>query len=247
MLRMRRRIIGLAATALVTATFALAQQCPQSSATGPTVASKTRTLEGVLIFHDSIRQWFELKLDQPQCGQSSIELVPGKRDWTSLQVVRGCRVRSTGAIDFSGTGYYSLDTYQAVDLVEPVGSCAPQLPFPDYSKAKPNKRVHEYRVDMHVNYRPGDHPMIFRVSSAGKNLQPWQAYASYSLTGGFVLYGHCGDGFVVDKVFGTRQAKPAHFDEPGTADDMATFNPESAAASGKKDLDLGYTCVRKGR
>jgi len=242
---MRRRIIGLAAIALVTAKVALAQQCPQTSTTGPTVASKTRTLEGMLIFHDGIRKWFELKLDQPQCEQRSIELVPGKRDWTSLQVVRGCRVRSTGAIDFSSTGYYSLDIYQVVDLVEPIGSCARQLPFPDYSKTKPNKSVHEYRVDMYVNYRPGDHPIIFRVSSAGKALQPWQAYASYMLTGGFVLYGRCGDGFVVDKVFGTPEAKPTHFDEPRASGDMAAFDPENAAASGKKDLRLGYTCVRK--
>jgi len=230
-----------------TPTSALAQQCPQTSATGPTLASQAQTLEGRLIFHNGIRQWFELKLDQPQCGQTSVELVRGERDWTPLQVLRGCRVRSKGAIDFSGTGYYSLDTYQAVDQIEPVGSCPLQLPFPDYSKTKPEKSVHEYRVDMHVNYRPGDHPIIFRVSSASKELRPWQAYASYWLTGGFVLYGHCRDGFVVDKVFGTPQAKPSHFDEPRTSGDMATFDPETAAASGKKDLHLGYTCVRQGR
>ena len=91
---------------------------------------------------------------------------------------------------------------------------------------------------MHVNYEPGDHPIIFRVSSAGKELQPWQAYASYSLTGGYVLYGYCADGFVVDKVFGTPQAKP-------TLIDTALFDPESAAVSGKTDLHLGYTCVRE--
>jgi len=229
-----------------TPTSMLAQRCPQTNATGPTLASQVQTLEGRLIFHNGIRQWFELKLNQPQCGQTSVELVRGDRDWTPLQVLRGCRVRSKGAIDFSGTGYYSLDTYQAVDQIEPVGSCPLQLPFPDHSKAKPDKSVHEYRVAMHVNYRPGDHPIIFRVSSAGKELQPWQAYASYWLTGGFVLYGHCGEGFVVDKVFGTPQAKPFHFAEPRTSDDMAAFDPENAAASGKHDLHLGYTCVRQG-
>jgi hypothetical protein len=65
------------------------------------------------------------------------------------------------------------------------------------------------------------------------------------LTGGFVLYGHCAEDFVLDKVFGTAQAKPSHFDEPRTPDDMAAFDPESAAASGKKNLHLGYTCVRQ--
>ena len=97
---------------------------------------------------------------------------------------------------------------------------------------------------MHVNYRPGDHPIIFHVSSAGRELRPWQAYASYLLTGLFVLYGNCGDGFVIDKVFGTPQANPGHFDDPRTPNDMAAFDPETAAQSGKRDLHLGYTCIR---
>ncbi len=201
-------------------------------------------LVGRLIFHDGIRKWFELKLDEPQCGQTSVQLIRVERDWTPLEVLRGCRVRSKGALDFSPTGYYSLDTYQSVDQIEPVGTCARQSLFPDYSKAKPNKSIRGYRVDMYVNYRPGDHPIIFRASSAGRTLRPWQAYASYFLTGGFVLYGHCGEGFVVDKVFGTPEANPSHF-EPRTSGDMAAFDPESAAAAGKKDLHLGYTCVRQ--
>jgi hypothetical protein len=222
-----------------------AQECPQTNPAGPAVASEVRTLVGRLIFHDGIRKWFELKLDQPQCGQPSIQLVRIERDWTPLEVLRGCRVRSKGALDFSPTGYYSLDAYQPVDQIEPVGACARQSPFPDYSKAKPDKSIRAYRVDMYVNYRSGDHPIIFRVSSKGRTLHPWQAYANYSLTGGFVLYGHCGEGFVVDKVFGTPEANPSHFDEPRTSDDMAAFDPESAAAASKKDLRLGYTCVRK--
>jgi hypothetical protein len=226
------------------AVAAVAQQCPQASETGPGTTSEVRALEGSLIFHDAIRKWFELKLDQPQCGQISIELVRIRREWTQLEVLRGCRVRSKGTIGFSTTGYYSLDLNQDVEEIEPIGTCAQQLPFPDYSKAKPDKSIREYRVDMHVNYEPGDHPIIFRASSAGKDLQPWQAYASYMLTGGFVLYGYCGKGFVVDKVFGTQQASPRHFTEPRSSDDAAAFDPESAAASGKKDLHLGYTCVR---
>ncbi len=227
---------------------ALAQHCPQSDPTGPSVASEVRTVEGKLIFHDGIRKWFELKLDQPQCGETSVELVPDPaktEDWTPMEVLRGCRVRSNGRIDIPSTGYYSLDLYQSVNRIEPVGVCAKQLPFADYSKVKPAKSVREYRVDMSMNYGPGDHPIMFRVTSAGKDLQPWQAYARYTLTGGFVLYGYCGDGFVVDRVFGTPQAKPSHFDESRTASDAAAFDPESAAAAGKKDLRLGYTCIRK--
>lgn len=92
-----------------------AQECPQRSATGATVASASLTIEGSLIYHDGIRQWFELRLNQPQCGQSSIQLVALKDTWTALEVLRGCRVKSTGPIDFSGTGYYSLDTWQNVN------------------------------------------------------------------------------------------------------------------------------------
>jgi hypothetical protein len=235
------------AIALVTcvAKTALGQQCPQSSATGHSAASEPRPLEGRLVFHDGIRQWFELKLEQPQCGQTSTELIPGERERTPLEVFRGCRIRSTGSIDFSETGYLSLDTYQTVDEIEPVGTCSQQPPFPDYSRARPETAIRAYRVEMHVDYRPGDHPIIFRISSSGRNLRPWQAYASYTLTGGFVLYGFCGESFEVDKVFGAPEAKPSHFTESLDPGDRASFDPENAAASGKRDLRLAYTCVRQ--
>jgi hypothetical protein len=60
------------------------------------MASEVRTLEGLLIYHDAIRKWFELKLDQPQCGQVSIEMSALNGDEKPIEVLRGCRVRSTG-------------------------------------------------------------------------------------------------------------------------------------------------------
>jgi hypothetical protein len=96
---------------------------------------------------------------------------------------------------------------------------------------------------MHV-FNDGDHPVQFRVTSAGKELHPWQAYARYYFTGGQVLYGYCSNGFVTDKVFGTPQANPSHFEEPRTPDDSALFDPYGAAESGVKDLHLSYTCIR---
>jgi hypothetical protein len=236
----------LSSALLICATVsAHGQACPKDSETWPSVASEVRTLEGQLVFHDGIRRWFELKLDQPQCGQVSIQLVRGERDWTPLEILRDRRVRSKGAIDFSLTGYYSLDTYQDVQEIQPVGTCERKSPFPDYSGAIPDKAIRAYRVDMHINYKSKNLPIVFRVSSSGKELQPWQAYASYYLTGGFVLYGHCGEGFVVEKVFGPPQASPGHFDVPKTPNDMAMFDAESEVESGVKDLHLGYTCVRK--
>lgn len=132
-----------------------------------------------------------------------------------------------------------------MEAIESVGKCESQPPFPDYSKAKPDSAIRAYRVAMRLNYEPGDHPVVLRVTTAGKELRPWQAYASYQLTGGFVLYGLCGKGFVVDEVFGTPEASPSHFDEPRSSTDMAMFDPESAATAGHKDLRLGYTCVRR--
>lgn len=248
---MHRKPILIGPFALVFASFicvatqAFAQECPLESSTGPSTASKVRTLEGQLIFHNNIRGWFELKLDRAECGHPSIQLLQFNEKVKVLERFRGCRIRSTGTIDFSPTGYYSADLFQDVEKVEPVGKCLVQQPFPDYSSAKPDKQVRAYTVDMHIDYRPGDHPVEFHVKSGGKELRPWQAYASYMLTGGFVLYGHCAEGFVIDKVYGTPTAHPMHFAEPRTPDDMAAFDPESAAAAGKADLHLGYTCIRE--
>ena len=241
---MRRSIVALAFV-ISAAGSAFGQACPKSSQTGADVPSAVRALEGQLVFHDDIRQWFELKLDEPRCGEASIQLVKGERTGVPIEVFRGCRVRSRGAIEFSSTGYFSLDMYQDAVAIESVGKCERQLPFPDYSRMRPDRAIREYRVEMNVNYEPGDHPVVFHVTSAGKELRPSQAHASYWLTGGFVLYGQCAKGFVVDEVFGTPEANPGHFDDPRSSGDMAEFDPESAAAAGKKDLQLAYTCVRE--
>lgn len=218
------------------------QQRPSEDSKGSCEPPKTATLEGRLIYHDGIRKWFELKLGGPVCGRPSVELVwlddaLATSSEPPLETLRGCRVRTKGTLDIPSTGYYSLDLYQALDEIAPVGECKKQPPFPDYSKAKPDKSARSYRVEMTIDYEPGDHPIQFRVTTGGKELHPWQAYARYSLTGGFVLWGYCADGFAVDKAFGTPEAKPQVIDN-------ALFDPESAAVAGKKKLQLGFTCVR---
>ena len=224
---------------------ASAQQCPVTSATG--APSQNRTLSGKLVYHDGIRKWFELKLDKPACGEHSIQLIATDDNLRSLEAYRGCHVSSTDKIDYSPTGYYSLELYQAPRQLRPIGSCARKSPIPILPKTVPDVHVRSYTVNMHVDYRPGDHPIEFRVTSGGRELRPWQTYAGYQLTGAYVLYGFCGDGFAVDRIFGTAAAHPSHFTERGASDDMAMFDPESAAASGKADLNLGYTCLRESR
>jgi len=214
----------------LSSTPSLFAQCPSMG-----TETEVRTLQGRLIFHDGIEEWFELKLDQPQCGESSIELF--EQDSNSLAILRGCRIKSQGALIFSARG----NIRQLVEQIEAIGRCAHKAPFPDFSHVKPDSAIREYRVEMHLN---GSHPIHFRVSQAGKTLRPWQAYASYFLTGGFLLYGLCADGFVVDKVFGTPEANPAHFEEARSPTDMAMFDLDRAAGLGRKDPDLGFTCVR---
>jgi hypothetical protein len=223
---------------------ASAQECPRSDRNGADTRSPVQSLEGMLVYHDGIRQWFELQLSTPRCGQTSIEIVDPDQVVRALETLRGCRVRSQGRLDFAPTGYYSKDVYQDVRRVEPVGACARQPAFPHRRPARPDRRVRSYVVDMDLDYEPGDHPILFTVRSGGKELRPWQAYASYMLTGGFVLYGQCGKGFVVDRVYGTPDAHPSHFDDPRSSGDMAAYDPENAAQAGKVHMRLGYSCVR---
>jgi len=219
------------------------QQCPTEN--GP---SEARTLEGKLIYHDGLRKWFELKLDRPECGEKSIELfqirgVLAPRSPSGLETFRGCRIRTTGALCGPASGYYTLDLNQTVDEIEAVGACRKQPPFPDFSKAKPDKSIRSYRVGMTIDYMQADHPIFLRVSSGGKELQPWQAYASYWLTGGYVLYGYCARGFAVDRVFGDAEATPEHFEERGNPNDAAVFGPDDTPGVAHKKLQLGYTCT----
>jgi hypothetical protein len=238
------RVVLAFALAGCATSFASGKQSPESSDAAPGCWSEARMLEGRLIFHGGIRQWFELKLDQPQCGEPSIELFPVNSP--QIQAVRGCRVQSSGPFGFAVSGYYTLPVNQMPTKVEPIGQCDLKAPFADYSEAKPDKTISAYRVDMHINGGLRDLPILVRTSSAGKELRPWQAYASYFLTGGWVLYGKCGEGFVVDRVYGDQQLGPTHFGAPRTPDDMATFSPPwKPVVSGVKDLRLGYTCLRE--
>jgi len=142
---------------------------------------------------------------------------------------------------FRFTGYLSLDVRQSVEQIESVGKCVRRAPFPNFSGVKPDKSVHEYLVEMHVN---GSRPIVFSVSESGRSLRPWQVYASYFLTGGYTLYGMCGDGFVVDKISEAPEVNLQHFDEAHSTNDMAAFDLDKAARFGKKDLHLRYTCLR---
>jgi len=220
------------------------QQCPTENG-----SSESRTLEGKLIYHDGLRKWFELKMDRPECGQESIELLHGGGAFApgrpaGLETFGSCRVRTKGVLCGPASGYYTLDLNQSVEEIEVVGECRKHPPLPDFSNAKPDKSIRSYRVGMTIDYEQADRPISFRVTSGGKELQPWQAYASYWLTGGYVLYGYCAKGFAVDRVFGNAEATPQHFEERGSPNDAALFGPDDTPGVANKKLQLGYTCMR---
>ena len=244
-----RVILIVSAILLCASVVALGQHCPEESSNDPSQPQESTSLVGRLIYHDGLRKWFELKLDRQACGQPSIELFPERSANHSshslaLETFKDCRVRTEGVLGFAVSGYYTLDINQSVEKIEPIGKCVRRPPFPDYLNAKPDRSVRRFRVDLTIDYKQADRPIFFRVTSDGRVLQPWQAYASYFLTGGYVLYGHCAEGFIVDRVFGDSAASPEHFEARGDPDDAAMFGPSETAAVGKEKLSLGYTCVR---
>jgi len=221
-----------------------AQPCPEENPNGPSKESASRTLTGKVVYHDGLRQWFGLQLDAPVCGvDKEIQLLQGggafevdEGNAQAIEVFRSCRVTVQGPVGIPGTGYYSAALYQNVDKIVPEKDCVLKSHLPDYSKAKPNPSIRSYRVSIRIDYL-GDHITI-TARSGDRILTPWQAYASYYLTGGFGLYAYCADGFGVVHFTGTPELKPWLIDSYIAAD------PEGAAQKHVTNLRLDYTCHR---
>ena len=78
------------------------------------------------------------------------------------------------------------------------------------------------------------------MKSGRRELKPWQVYASYEFTGGFVYYAHCGRCFVTENVHGTAEGKP------WIIDGYIAFDPESVP-KGVNPILLNYDCRRARR
>jgi hypothetical protein len=141
-----------------------------------------------------------------------------------------------GPLGIPGTGYYSAALYQNADKIEPAKDCVLKPHLPDYSKAKPVSSIRSYRVAIRIDYL-GDHITI-TARSGDRILTPWQAYASYQLTGDFGLYAYCAGDFYVAHFTGTPEAKP------WLIDTYIAMDPESAAQRHVTRLRLDYTCRR---
>jgi hypothetical protein len=244
---MRFRFIA-ALVCLLVSIAAKAQECPKDNPNGPPFDSVSRRLTGKVVYHDEIRQWFELVLDSPTCRQSSVQLLQGggafevdEGNAHAIEVFRGCHVTVEGPLGIPGTGYYSADIYQNADKIDPAKDCLKQLPLPDYSKSKPDRSVRSYRVRTKLDYTArGGH--IFIIAQSGKRLlSPWQTYASYWLTGGYAFYGYCAEGFDMTQLRGTPEAKP------WMVDNYAAMDPEGAVEKHIRWVTMEFTCRKQSR
>ncbi len=243
---MRPALFALA-LCLIAVHPAPAQSCPKENPNGPSIESSPQTLTGKVVYHNGIRQWFGLQLDTPVCGEDKeIQLLQGggafevdEGNAYAIEVFRGCRVTVQGPLGIPGTGYYSAALYQNADKIEPEPDCVLQPHLPDYSKAKPSPSVRSYRVSMRIDYL-GDRITI-TARSGDRILTPWQAYASYMLTGGYVFYANCADGFALTHFTGTPETKP------WLDDNKIDMDPETAAEKHITHLRLDYTCRREPR
>ena len=96
-------------------------------------------------------------------------------------------VTVSGALGLPETGYYSAEIYQQADSVKAADDCVRQPAFPDYSKAKPDRNVRSYQVKMWFHNTPPEGPVHATIVSGQRQMQPWNVYASYFLTGEFVF------------------------------------------------------------
>ncbi|HVO80381.1 MAG TPA: hypothetical protein VMT28_06605 [Terriglobales bacterium] len=181
---------GIVLAALLWAPLlASGQSCPSESEDG-SEAHDVSTLHGTLVYHDELRQWLGLKLDQPACGEAEIQLVvsddaAGRR----AKTLRGCAITITGRLYLAPTGYYSAELAVFDGVLQPDSSCHPYPLEPDPSLAPIPPNVHSYHVSITVDYRGKGHKDVAVWQGGNKHvlLKPWQAYAGYFLTGDAVM------------------------------------------------------------
>jgi hypothetical protein len=218
-----------------------AQDCPRDVANGPSLPSASRELHGRVVFHDDLRQWLSLELAKPVCGETTIQifLIDAKGELTGHpETFRGCDVTTAGPLAIPTTGYYSAALYQDVEAIQPSPGCIEQRPFPDYSKARPLRGVRRYQVRMWFDYTAPQGPAHATIRSSDGLLRPWQAYANYSLTGGFVFYASCAERFSLHHLTATPEANPS------VTDNVAALDPETAAEKHIRRIQISYACRR---
>jgi hypothetical protein len=150
------RVLILIATALLGAATVNGQTCPADGKQG--ISDKPSVLQGTLLLHEEIREWIGLKLDQPACGLTEVQLVFSKPEaWREAKSLRGCKVTATGQLFESPTGYYSADVAISNGALKPDASCKPSPIEEDPGTAPISPNVKTYHASIIVDYRGKGH------------------------------------------------------------------------------------------
>jgi hypothetical protein len=180
------------------------QTCPGHSEHGLDNAQRPSVLHGILLVHNEIRKWIGLKLDQPACGQTEVQLVFSKAGaWREAEALRGCVVTATGKLYDSPTGYYSAGIAISNAALKPDPSCRPSPVREDPNAAPIPPSVKAYFAAITVDYRGKGHAdvKVWQDDEKSVQLAPWQAYVSYNLTGGLdVIWFDCQKDFRINDI-----------------------------------------------
>jgi hypothetical protein len=213
------RTLIVLTTALLATAAVNAQTCPPHDDHGREKALSPSVLHGTLLFHDDLRQWIGIKLDRPACGQTEVQLVFSKADaWREAETLRGCTVTATGELFDSPTGYYSAELAISDATLKPGPSCHPSPVRPDPYAVPIPPNVKSYHASISVDYRGKGHVnvKVWHGDDKPVPLAPWQAYISYTLTGGQdVIWFDCQKGFRINDITQTPENPNGIFnDEP---------------------------------
>lgn len=199
---------------LVALDAAAGQSCPAENGPNAGDAPEPSTLHGKLVFHNDLRGWLGLKLDNPACGDSEIQLAFNEANERRAMSLRGCKVTAAGKIFETATGYWSArlaitDAHLLADQ-----SCKPHPLLPDYSKATP-RELKSYYAEITVDYKHQPVQVaVWADRTKQKKVAPSHAYIHASFSGApDVLWIRCAEGFVASSA---TQNPPGELTNEGT-------------------------------
>ena len=151
-------------------------------------------------YHDDLRKWLSLDLEQSACGVKQIQLVFSNHELAKrAKSLDGCKATAAGTLYLGETGYYSSTLAISAKSLEADKSCQPSPMEPDPALTPIPLELRGYYASITVDYRGNGHLTVdvWKDATSVVRLKPWQAYVSYSLNGGAdVLYFGCREGFL---------------------------------------------------
>ena len=238
------RVAPILAFLLLAAACLNAQQCPAEGGKTAGVAVKPSVLHGTLVAHDDLRHWLGLKLDEPACGQTEIQIVFSKAEQSrAAETLRQCTVTATGALYESPTGYYSTAVAMSDAQLKPDESCRPLPVEPDSTAVLMPSNVMTYSASIRIDFRGRGHIDVAVNTNREKpvDLTPWQAYVSYTLNGsGDVIW------FACQKDFQVKDFTQS----PSSRDGVLNDEPELTGATLQDAQGVNvitFQCQRKNR